>query len=46
MEISSDEVINALLDENKRLTLENIVLRATVRKYEMAEGYSEESEEK
>lgn len=36
MNITTDELINSLMDEIKRLTLENIVLKTTLQKLQTA----------
>ena len=42
MEISTEEVLNGLLEENKRLTLENIILKTTLQKMREQEKPAEE----
>lgn len=38
MNITPEEIVNALLEENKRLTLENLVLKMTLQKLQEQEA--------
>jgi hypothetical protein len=44
MNISTEELINGLMEEVKRLTLENIILKTTVQKLQATEIVEENNE--
>jgi hypothetical protein len=44
MNISTEELINGLMEEVKRLTLENIILKTTVQKLQATEVVEENNE--
>lgn len=45
MNITTDELINSLMDEIKRLTLENIVLKTTLQKLQTTATPEESADE-
>lgn len=45
MNISTDELINGLVEEIKRLTLENVVLKTTLQKLQTAQVPPSEDDE-
>lgn len=45
MNISTDELVNGLMDEIKRLTLENVVLKATLNKMSQPSEEVKESDD-
>lgn len=45
MNITTDELINSLMDEIKRLTLENIVLKTTLQKLQTTATHKESTDE-